>query len=81
VKLDSVGAVVSELGTIYRQWRREELSEAKAKTGVHILNALRQAIEGGALDERVASLERGHNEIRIENREAGEKSGSGEAFH
>ena len=57
-KLNTLGGVVAELGRLYREARRGEVTVGDASKLATILAILRSALEAGALEARVAELER-----------------------
>ncbi len=59
-RLDSLGGVVRELGAVYREARMGTLDVKEASRLAAILSILRTAIEGGAIEHRLAELERQH---------------------
>lgn len=55
--LSTIGGVVDEMAKVYREARRDELDDTKAKRLVSMLNALRAAIETSILEARIDALE------------------------
>ena len=55
--LASVGGVVTEMGRVYRQARRDELGVEKAGKLIYMLSQMRSALEVAALEARVDALE------------------------
>ena len=55
--LNTVGRVCKELGRLYRASRKGELPIGDAYRLAHILNVLRQCLEGGAIEQRLTELE------------------------
>jgi hypothetical protein len=56
-KLKTTGQVLTEMGRLYREWKRGERHDASAKTGMYLLTSIRQTIEAGDLERRVEELE------------------------
>jgi hypothetical protein len=57
-RLDSIGAVASELGRLYRHARRGHIGSMEAYRLAAILNVLRQCLEAGEMERRLEGLER-----------------------
>ena len=58
-RLDRVGAVITELGKLYREARRGEIEVHQATRLASILTALRSALEAGEFERRLDTLEAG----------------------
>ena len=56
-KLNTIGAIVSELGATYRSYARGEISAQKAQVRKALLSELRQAVEGIELAKRLDEIE------------------------
>jgi hypothetical protein len=56
-QLDTIGAVVRELGKVYREARRKEITTQDAARFASILSTIRAAIEGSELERRIERLE------------------------
>ena len=56
-RLDTVGGVVTEMGRVYRQARRDEIEVDTASKLVYMLTQLRAALEVVSLEDRIAALE------------------------
>lgn len=54
----NIGEVITEMGSLYREARRGNLDTLDASRMTGILGTLRQAIESGDLDARLAEIER-----------------------
>jgi hypothetical protein len=59
-RLDSVGAVASELGRVYRQTRHGEIPAQDATRYASILTAVRQCLESSEVERRIQELEAVH---------------------
>lgn len=56
-RLDYIGGVVKELGTVYRQMRREELDKSDGERLARVLTMIRSALEVSDIERRLAELE------------------------
>lgn len=56
-RLDSVGGVVKELGRLYRSARNGFVPIGDAAKLAYVLTSIRQALEAGDLEARLARLE------------------------
>ena len=68
-RLHTVGHIVSEMGKLYRQARKGEISSADASRLASILALMRQGLEASELERRLVILEGGgepEREIRAE---------------
>jgi hypothetical protein len=59
--LDTIGGVITEMGRVYRQMRRQQLDSLEGSRLVNALTALRQALEMGDLERRMEALESGQS--------------------
>lgn len=55
--LQTAGNVATELGRVYRQMRRNELDKQDGERLARVLTMLRQALEVGEIEQRLADLE------------------------
>lgn len=55
--LQTVGNVATELGRVYRQMRRNELDKQDGERLARVLTMLRQTLEVGEIEQRLADLE------------------------
>ena len=56
-RLNSLGAVRQELGSLYRAWRNGELDDSALRAGTYCLRELRECLVAGDLEERIERLE------------------------
>jgi len=56
-RLDSVGAVISELGRLYRRTARRQVPHDESKVLRDILTTIREALEQGEFESRLKALE------------------------
>lgn len=56
-KLNTIGGVVTEMGRVYRQMRREELDTLDGSRLVNVLAEIRKSLELGEQERRIAALE------------------------
>jgi len=56
-RLDSIGAVASELAALYRRTRRGEVEVADASRLASVLSILRQCLEAGDVEQRLRVME------------------------
>jgi len=56
-KLTTIGAVISELGAVYRAFTRGEISAQKAQTRKALLSEIRSSVEGVELAKRLDEIE------------------------
>ena len=56
-RLDSVGAVISEMGKLYRRTARRQVPHGESKVLREILVSIREALEQGEFERRLRVLE------------------------
>ena len=56
-RLDSIGAVITEMGKVYRAARRSNLDTIDGARLMAMLTQIRSALELGELEQRLAALE------------------------
>ena len=63
-KLDTVGAIIGELGKVYKDLHRDRIDSLKAVRMASILSALRMTLEASDLENRIRELEKTVAETR-----------------
>lgn len=59
-KLDTIGAVVTEMAAVYRVTRRGDMDSLEGSRLVSMLTQIRTAIETGDIEKRIEALEDGN---------------------